>query len=50
MPALRDGTNVVKPEEASNNTRFLIMNYFRDMKAQGVVVDAQVEGRIKMKK
>ena len=33
MPALRDGTNVVKPEEASNNTRFLIMNYFRDMKA-----------------
>ena len=50
MPALRDGTNVVKPEEVNNNTRFLIMNYFRDMKSQGVVVDAQVEGRIKVEK
>jgi hypothetical protein len=26
------------------------MNYFRDMKAQGVVVDAQVEGRIKVER
>ena len=48
MPALREGTNVVKPEEASNNTRFLIMNYFRDMQSRGEVVDAQVEGRIKV--
>jgi hypothetical protein len=26
------------------------MNYFRDMMKQGIVVDAQVEGRIKVKK
>ena len=50
MPAFLDGTNSVAPQEASNNTRFLIMNYFRDMMAKGIVVDAQVEGRIKVKK
>ena len=48
MPAFLDGKNSVRPEEASNNTRFLIMNYFRDMQAKGIVVDAQVEGRIKV--
>ena len=50
MPAFLDGTNRVAPQEASNNTRFLIMNYFRDMMAKGIVVDAQVEGRIKVQK
>ena len=50
MSAFLDGTNNVRPEEASNNTRFLIMNYFREMQAKGIVVDAQVEGRIKVKK
>jgi 2',3'-cyclic-nucleotide 2'-phosphodiesterase (5'-nucleotidase family) len=48
MPAFLNGTNSVAPQEASNNTRFLIMNYFRDMQAKGIVVDAQVEGRIKV--
>lgn len=48
MPALREGTNTVAPQDASNNTRYLIMNYFRDMHAKGIVVDAQVEGRIKV--
>lgn len=46
MSALRLGTDKVSPQEASNNSRFLIMNYFRDMMKQGIVVDAQVEGRI----
>ena len=50
MPALREGTNVISPQEASNNTRFLIMNFFRDMEAKGIVVDSKVEGRIKVKK
>ena len=50
MSALRLGTDKVSPQEASNNSRFLIMNYFRDMMKQGIVVDAQVEGRIKVKK
>ena len=48
MPALNEGTNVVKPDAASNNTRFLIMNYFRDKQSRGEIVDAQVEGRIKV--
>jgi 2',3'-cyclic-nucleotide 2'-phosphodiesterase (5'-nucleotidase family) len=46
IPSLRDGKDVVAPQEASNNTRFLIMNYFRDMQAKGIVVDSKVEGRI----
>ena len=50
MSAFLDGKNSVAPQEASNNTRFLIMNYFRDMMAKGIVVDAQVEGRIKVQK
>ena len=49
MPALREGTNIVAPDDASNNTRFLIMNYFKDMQAKGIVVDSQVEGRIVVK-
>ena len=48
MPAFLGGTNSVAPQEASNNTRFLIMNYFRDMQAKGMVVDSRVEGRIKV--
>ena len=49
MDALSKGSDKVAPQEASNNTRFLILNYFQDMLKQGVVVDAQVEGRIKVK-
>ena len=48
MTAFKQGTNKVAPEEASNNTRYLIMNYFKDKYAKGEVVDAQVEGRIKI--
>lgn len=46
MPALREGSDIVAPAEASNNTRYLIMNYFKDCQARGEVVDSQVEGRI----
>lgn len=49
MPALRQGTNVVAPDDPSNNTRYLIMNYFRDKQSRGEIVDAQVEGRIIIK-
>lgn len=49
MTALTLGTNKVAPEDASNNTRYLIMNYFKDKQAKGEVVDAQVEGRIVVK-
>lgn len=46
LSAFRKGSNKVAPDDKSNNTRFLIMNYFRDKQARGEVVDAQVEGRI----
>lgn len=49
MPALRQGKNILAPTDPSNNTRFLIMNYFRDKMARGEVVDAKVEGRIRVK-
>lgn len=46
MTALREGTNLVSPKEKKNDTRFIIMDYFREQTAQGKAVDAQVEGRI----
>ena len=48
MSAFRKGTDKVAPEDAGNNTRYLIMKYFREMQAKGEVVDAKVEGRIKV--
>lgn len=48
MMAFRQGTDIVAPSQASNNTRYLIMNYFRDKASRGEVVDAQIEGRIKI--
>ena len=50
MGAFKLGTDKVSPQEASNNSRFLILNYFQDMMKQGIVVDAKVEGRIKVKR
>ena len=49
MTAFAQGTNKVAPEDASNNTRYLIMNYFKDKQAKGEIVDAHVEGRIVVK-
>lgn len=49
MAAFIKGSNKVAPNEASNNTRYLIMNYFRDKQSRGEVVDAKVEGRIIVK-
>ena len=48
MTAFTEGKDNVSPEEASNNSRYLIMNYFKDKQSRGEVVDAQVEGRIKI--
>ena len=48
MPALKEGRDVVAPEDKSNNTRFLIMNYFKDFQARGAMVDSKVEGRFKI--
>ena len=48
MTALSVGKDVVKPQDPNNCSRFLIMNYFQDKHARGEIVDAQVEGRIKI--
>ncbi len=49
MEAFKKGTDINSPKEVSNNTRFIIMNYFRDMQEQGKVVDAEIEGRVTIK-
>ncbi|MBQ8655943.1 MAG: 5'-nucleotidase C-terminal domain-containing protein [Prevotella sp.] len=46
MTAFTKGRNINSPQEFKNNTRFIIMDYFRAMQAQGKVVDAEIEGRI----
>ena len=50
MPALKEGKNVIAPDDKSNNTRFLIMNYFKDHQARGIAVDSKVEGRVRIEK
>ena len=48
MTAFKDGTDLNSPQEERNNTRFIIMNYFRFMEAQGKLVDSKMEGRIRI--
>ena len=50
MDAFKKGRNINSPQEVSNNTRFIIMNYFRDKAKQGIAVDAKVEGRVVVEK
>ena len=44
--AFKAAKDLVSPQEARNNVRFIIMDYFREQAKQGKAVDAQVEGRI----
>ena len=46
---LQNGSNVVSPQDTKSNTRFLIADYFRQMTAEGRVVDSNVEGRVIVK-
>lgn len=46
MAAFKDGTNLVSPQEDKDNSRYIIMNYFKTLHAEGKEVDAKVEGRI----
>ncbi len=48
LNALKDGTELNSPQEESNNTRYIIVNYFKEKAAQGKAVDAKIEGRIKV--
>lgn len=46
MTAFKNGTNLTAPKEEKDNTRYIIMDYFREHQSQGKVVDAVIEGRI----
>lgn len=49
LDALSYGTNIVSPQADSNNTRFIIMKYLKELTAQGKEASAKVEGRIVVK-
>lgn len=46
LSVLSEGKDVNSPQDVKNNTRFIIMNYFKEKAAKGEAVDAKVEGRI----
>ena len=48
MSAMNEGRDVKSPQDVRNNTRFIIMDYFKEKTAKGEPVAAKVEGRIKM--
>lgn len=49
LEAFKAGTDVVSPKQRENNVRYIIMNYFREMAAQGKKVESRVEGRVVIK-
>ncbi len=50
LEAFKSKTNYVAPSGEENNTRFIIMDYFKEQTAKGKVVDSRVEGRIRIEK
>jgi 2',3'-cyclic-nucleotide 2'-phosphodiesterase (5'-nucleotidase family) len=46
LTAFNSGTNLNSPQEESNNARYVIRDYFKEMQSKGQVIDAKVEGRI----
>jgi len=50
MLAFKKGRDISSPQEVSDNTRFIIVRYFREQTRLGKVVDAEIEGRIIVKK
>ena len=49
LEALKKCRDINAPKDVSNNSRFVIMNYFRYMQKQGKEVYAQIEGRVVVK-
>lgn len=45
MTAFKSKTKVNSPKGTENNVRFIIISYFKEMTAQGKVVDSKVENR-----
>ena len=48
LTAFKSGTDINSPKDEKYNSRYIIAEYFRKMTQQGKVVDASVEGRIKV--
>lgn len=46
LEAFKDKTNLNSPQEHSNNTRYIILNYFKAMTAEGKIINSETEGRI----
>lgn len=45
LVAFKSGTDVLAPMQRENNVRYIIMNYFHEMMAQGKEVESKIEGR-----
>lgn len=45
LVAFKSGTDVLAPMQRENNVRYIIMNYFCEMMAQGKEVESKIEGR-----
>ena len=50
LEAFKASTDINSPKEAKNNTRFIIMDYFREQQAKGLEVDSKLEGRVRIAK
>lgn len=46
MTAFKEGTDLVSPKEESNNSRYIIRDYFVEKQKAGEKIDSQKEGRI----
>lgn len=49
LTAFKNGTNLLAPSEDKNNSRFVILEYFKEQTAQGKLIDPKIEGRIVVK-
>jgi 2',3'-cyclic-nucleotide 2'-phosphodiesterase (5'-nucleotidase family) len=46
LKAFAKSFDKVEPKDSSNDTRFIIADYFRKNESKGIVVDSNIEGRI----
>ena len=46
LTAFKDKTDAVSPDDEAHDVRYIIVNYFKHLKAQGKDVDTKVEGRV----
>ena len=49
MTTFKRARNINSPQDVKNNSRFVIMDYFKAKAANGEMVDSQIEGRIVVK-